>query len=300
MPPRVPPSPTPGATRGRWCTVISLCSHLPTSKGCRPQVAKWDDRARTVRDGGTNLIAGTGHFPRRLWALVRSSGTSLPQQGPHPRVDPAPGSPSGWTPPPISAVRHHPQEPGSTSSYPDQMGTIAVFGSGIVGTAAAWDITRRGHTVVADTGAEAATTAGRIAGAAAVTLDATDDTAVRRLLDGKDTVVSAVPYALGMQVATAAVATATHYFDFGAIRRWSGASCSSTNPLATLVAVVPRLWTGAGHGGRRDQTFDALGGEPDRRGAPPRRRPPHSANRCARVPSGLQPRRPHQRIRGTR
>ncbi len=96
------------------------------------------------------------------------------------------------------------------------MSTIAVFGSGIVGTAAAWDLTRRGHTVVvADTRAEAATTAGRIAGAAAVTLDATDDTAVRRLLDGKDAVVSAVPYALGMQVATAAVATATHYFDFG-------------------------------------------------------------------------------------
>ncbi len=96
------------------------------------------------------------------------------------------------------------------------MSTIAVLGSGIVGTAAAWDLTRRGHTVVvADARPDAAATAAKIAGASPITLDATDDAAVRRLLDGKDAVVSAVPYALGMPIATAAVATATHYFDFG-------------------------------------------------------------------------------------
>lgn len=96
------------------------------------------------------------------------------------------------------------------------MTTIAVLGSGIVGTAAAWDLTRRGHeVVVGDARPEVAAAAARVAGARAATVDATDDDAVRRLLDGVDAVVSAVPFALGVAVAEAAIATSTHYFDFG-------------------------------------------------------------------------------------
>ena len=165
------------------------------------------------------------------------------------------------------------------------MSTIAVLGSGIVGTAAAWDLTRRGHTVVvADTRAEAATTAGRIAGAAAVTLDATDDTAVRRLLDGKDAVVSAVPYALGMQVATAAVATATHYFDFGGNPTMVGRQLLLDESARSAgVAVVPDCGLAPGMADvLAVGAFDALGDGPIdevrlRVGALPR---------CQRVRSG--------------
>jgi len=96
------------------------------------------------------------------------------------------------------------------------MARIAVLGTGIVGTAAAWDLTRRGHeVVVADARSEAAAGAARLSGARAVTVDATDDAAVRRLLADCDAVVSAVPYALGVAVAEAAIASGTHYFDFG-------------------------------------------------------------------------------------
>ena len=96
------------------------------------------------------------------------------------------------------------------------MARIAVLGTGIVGTAAAWDLTRRGHeVVVADARSEAAAGAARLSGARAVTVDATNDAAVRRLLADCDAVVSAVPYALGVAVAEAAIASGTHYFDFG-------------------------------------------------------------------------------------
>ena len=61
MPPRVPPSPTPGATRGRWCTVISLCSPADL-EGVATRVASGTTVLAPSRDGGTNLIAGTGHF----------------------------------------------------------------------------------------------------------------------------------------------------------------------------------------------------------------------------------------------
>ncbi len=96
------------------------------------------------------------------------------------------------------------------------MSTIAVLGTGIVGTAAAWDLTRRGHdVVVADTRPEALAAAASISGSRSVTLDVTDAAAVRSLLDGADAVVSAVAFALGVAVAQAAIATSTHYFDFG-------------------------------------------------------------------------------------
>ena len=96
------------------------------------------------------------------------------------------------------------------------MADIAVLGAGIVGTAAAWDLTRRGHAVVvADTRKDAAITAARASGADPAAVDATDPGAVRRFLDGRAAVVSAVPYALGVGVTDAAIAARAHYFDFG-------------------------------------------------------------------------------------
>jgi lysine 6-dehydrogenase len=94
--------------------------------------------------------------------------------------------------------------------------TIAVLGGGIVGTAAAWDLVRRGYeVVVADSDPNLA---GRIeaeAGASFRTIDAGDPAAVRDFLESSAAVVSAVPYALGELVAAAAIETHTHYFDFG-------------------------------------------------------------------------------------
>ena len=96
------------------------------------------------------------------------------------------------------------------------MASVAVLGSGIVGTAAAWDMGRRGYDVlVADREREAAFGAAAIANARAAVVDATDEAAVRGLLDGVDLVVSGVPYALGESVARTAVETETHYLDFG-------------------------------------------------------------------------------------
>ena len=96
------------------------------------------------------------------------------------------------------------------------MATVAVLGSGIVGTAAAWDMSRRGHEViVADTSIAAAESAARIAKASPQQIDATAASELRTLLETVDLVVSGVPYWLGVAIATAAVETNTHYLDFG-------------------------------------------------------------------------------------
>lgn len=96
------------------------------------------------------------------------------------------------------------------------MSTIAVLGSGIVGRAAAWDLVRRGHDViVADHLESAAAEAAEVAGARPRVLDASDDAAVRALFDEIELVVSGVPYAFGVPIATAAIETGTHYLDFG-------------------------------------------------------------------------------------
>jgi lysine 6-dehydrogenase len=91
-----------------------------------------------------------------------------------------------------------------------------VLGSGIVGTAAAWDLVRRGHDVaVADAVADAARSAAAISGADATLIDAEDTTHLLRELDHFEIVVAAIPYRLGLSVAKAALTTGTHYLDFG-------------------------------------------------------------------------------------
>ncbi len=91
-----------------------------------------------------------------------------------------------------------------------------VLGSGVVGSAAAWDLHRRGHRVtVADTDPTAAARLGAHLGVPSVTVDVDDTRALGALLDQADVVVSAVPYRFGVQVASAAIAASTHYVDFG-------------------------------------------------------------------------------------
>ncbi len=91
-----------------------------------------------------------------------------------------------------------------------------VLGSGIVGSAAVWDLVRRGHDVtVADVDGESVERAAEAQGARALILDAGNDTELRDALGPHDVVVSAVPYRFGTVVASAAIATGTHYLDFG-------------------------------------------------------------------------------------
>ncbi len=94
--------------------------------------------------------------------------------------------------------------------------TTLVLGAGIVGSAAVWDLERRGHDViVADADIEASRRVAHAYGARPVTIDVADEQAVRHLLETCEVVVSAVPYRYGVGVASAAVATETHYLDFG-------------------------------------------------------------------------------------
>lgn len=91
-----------------------------------------------------------------------------------------------------------------------------VIGAGIVGSAAAWDLTRRGHEVtVADADASAAARVAREHGARSVTLDVVNAETLATTLDGHDIVVSAIPYRFGETVAAAALSAGTHYLDFG-------------------------------------------------------------------------------------
>ncbi|MDJ0663913.1 MAG: saccharopine dehydrogenase C-terminal domain-containing protein [Acidimicrobiia bacterium] len=91
-----------------------------------------------------------------------------------------------------------------------------VLGSGIVGRAAAWDMSRRGHEVtVADVDASVAHRLGEELGLSWKTLDVTDMRAVDTALSANDAVISAVPYLFGVSLAKSAVANRCHYFDFG-------------------------------------------------------------------------------------
>jgi len=96
------------------------------------------------------------------------------------------------------------------------MSRVAVLGAGIVGRAAAWDMVRRGHAVtVTDQSGDVVSSAAEASGAKGSVLDVTDGDAVRTFLGDADLFVSAVPYALGLEVAHAALDTGTHYLDFG-------------------------------------------------------------------------------------
>ena len=91
-----------------------------------------------------------------------------------------------------------------------------VLGAGIVGSAAVWDLRRREHDVtVADADSEAADRVAKAFGATAVTMDAARGRELMDLIGFHDLVISAVPYRLGYAVASAALATNTHYLDFG-------------------------------------------------------------------------------------
>ena len=96
------------------------------------------------------------------------------------------------------------------------MTRTVVLGAGIVGSAAVWDLNRRGHAVtVADADSGAAATVADMHGATPAHLDVDDRAALDALLDGFDAVVSAVPYRFGVGVAEAAIRAGAHYADFG-------------------------------------------------------------------------------------
>ena len=91
-----------------------------------------------------------------------------------------------------------------------------VLGAGIVGSAAAWDLRRRGHEVtVADVDPETVERTAKAYGAAFAVIDAADGRDLMDLVGMHDVVVSAIPYRYGYAVASAALATNTHYLDFG-------------------------------------------------------------------------------------
>ncbi|KAA3640694.1 MAG: hypothetical protein DWP92_02515 [Armatimonadetes bacterium] len=94
--------------------------------------------------------------------------------------------------------------------------SVLVLGTGIVGSAAIWDLLRRGHDVVAaDADADAAGVAAERFDVEVATFDVTDEEALRSLLGPHQAVVSAVPYRYGKVVAEAAISAGTHYVDFG-------------------------------------------------------------------------------------
>ena len=91
-----------------------------------------------------------------------------------------------------------------------------VLGAGIVGSASVWDLRRRGHDVtVADSDEDAVNALAKAHGATPVVLDAADATTLMSVTAEHDIVVSAIPYRFGYAVASAALATNTHYLDFG-------------------------------------------------------------------------------------
>lgn len=94
--------------------------------------------------------------------------------------------------------------------------TVLVLGAGIVGSAAIWDLQRRGHEVtVADSDEGAASGAGGRFNTRAHVVDVRNTDAMASLLSGHTVVVSAVPYRFGLTVASAAIDAGTHYLDFG-------------------------------------------------------------------------------------
>lgn len=95
------------------------------------------------------------------------------------------------------------------------MGTL-LLGAGIVGSAATWDLVRRGHEVtVADADYDSAVRVAAQHGAHPLLLDVSDAASLLTVLQAHDIVISAVPYPFGESIASAALSTGTHYLDFG-------------------------------------------------------------------------------------
>jgi len=100
-----------------------------------------------------------------------------------------------------------------------------VLGAGRQGTAAAYDLVARGEAASviladADAGraAAAAERVNRLTGGDAARpalLDASDERAVRAMLEPLDAIVSALPYSYNLGIAEAAVGTGTHHCDLG-------------------------------------------------------------------------------------
>ncbi|MEA2003124.1 MAG: FAD-dependent oxidoreductase [Actinomycetota bacterium] len=91
-----------------------------------------------------------------------------------------------------------------------------VLGAGIVGTAAAWDLARRGHEVtIADANVPAAAAAADEFGLDHEQIDVGDIAAVEEAMERHDAVIAAVPYSYGPGLAAAAATARCHYFDFG-------------------------------------------------------------------------------------
>ena len=91
-----------------------------------------------------------------------------------------------------------------------------VLGAGIVGSAAVWDLRRRGHDVtVADVDEDATERIAHAYGGTAASIDASRGKELMELIDLHQVVVSAIPYSYGYAVASAALATRTPYLDFG-------------------------------------------------------------------------------------
>lgn len=94
--------------------------------------------------------------------------------------------------------------------------SVVVLGVGIVGSAATWDLKRRGYDVVAaDADPQTAATASDRFDVPSRVVDVSNLDDVRSLLEPHEAVVSAVPYRFGVAVAGAAIDAGTHYFDFG-------------------------------------------------------------------------------------
>ena len=111
-----------------------------------------------------------------------------------------------------------------------------VLGAGIVGSAAVWDLRRRGHDVtVADADGEAAARTAAAYGATGAEDEVADAKELMSLVAVYDIVVSAVPYRFGYAVASAALAAGVHDLDFGG------------NP--TFVAAQRRMHEDAEHNG---------------------------------------------------
>lgn len=91
-----------------------------------------------------------------------------------------------------------------------------VLGAGIVGSACAWDLRRQGHDVtIADVDPDIVEGTAHAYGATPATIDAANGRELTELVALHDVVVSAIPYRYGYAVASAALATGTHYLDFG-------------------------------------------------------------------------------------